>query len=643
MAAGSPAVAAPPSFVGRTAELEALGRLVLHRDEPGVLFVHAIAGMGKSALLRAFLERARAEGADVIAVDCRTAEPTERGFMQAVGRHDDVAGLLDDLGARSAPVVLALDHYEVFRLMDTWLRQVFAPALPLGTQLVLAGREPPVSAWYTVAVAGGFETLPLDPLGDADAAELLAQRGVQPAEVEALVRLARGHPLALMLASAAAAEQPGLRLEEAATGRVVAELARLYLADVQDPEGRRALEAASVVRRTTEPLLGAMLGEDAAAEALARLLDLPFVDARRDGLIVHESVREAVASFLEATSPTRYRGYRRAAWSELRDEVREAAAGELWRYTADMLYLIGNPVVREAFFPSGSQPLAVEPARRDDEAAIRRITTRHEGPAEAALLEAWWREAPQTFSVVRDRDGLVTAFFILLDNATMRPPAVDDPVVRLWLEHVREEAVPRAQRVLGLRRWLDADHGEAPCASQAACWLDVKRTYMALRPDLRRIYVTVQDVSTYWPVVEKLGFRPVGETPLDLDRAPYASVVLDFGPGSVDGWLAGLVAAELGLEPRVQLDEEAREVVLDGRRISLTQLEFGVLARLRAGAGRPVSRRDLLETVWGTTYAGGSNVVDAVVHSLRQKLGTDGEAVETARGVGYRLRSGWAD
>jgi DNA-binding response OmpR family regulator len=45
--------------------------------------------------------------------------------------------------------------------------------------------------------------------------------------------------------------------------------------------------------------------------------------------------------------------------------------------------------------------------------------------------------------------------------------------------------------------------------------------------------------------------------------------------------------------------------------------------------------------VWETSFTGGSNVVDAVVHALRAKLGPHGDAVETVRGVGYRLREGW--
>ena len=611
-------------LVGRDEQLAALTAL-LEPDPPALIaFVHGIAGIGKTALLNAFTLEAEERGARVVELDCRTIEPTERGFLQALGDELDL-----DSDER---VVVTLDNYEVFRLLDTWLRQVFVPRLPDTARVICSGREPPVAAWVTAPELDGLvQIVPLGPLSDEDAERLLQDLGVSAR----LNRTLRGHPLAIKLAAATLRE--GAELEDVAAQGAVDALARLYLADVQ-PETRRALEAASVVRRVTRSLMEAMLGKEDAVEALS---ELPFVEPRADGLVVHDAVRSAIAATLRGTDPGRHRAYRRAAWRQLREEVRHASEAELWRYTADMLFIIENPIVREAFFPSVMQPLAVEAARPEDAQAIERIVSRHEGPEEGALIAAWWNEAPQTFSVVRDREGVVTAFFILLDNATMLPPAVEDPVVRQWVEHLRDERIPRGEPVLGLRRWLDADHGEDPCASQAACWLDVKRTYMALRPHLRRIYVTVTGVPTYWPTVEKLGFLPVAETPAELDGTGYASVFLDFGPGSVDGWLAGLVAAELGLEARLRLDEAAKEVVVEGSSISLTPLEFGVLARLERARGRAVSRPELLEAVWGTSYTGGSNVVDAVVSSLREKLGAHADAVETVRSVGYRLREGW--
>ena len=436
-------------FVGRERELAALGAL-LGSGEPAVVHVHGIAGIGKSAVVAALADRLRTEGINVVVLDCRTIEPTERGAQSAL----EQAFAPDAPGNGSARSVLVLDHYEVFRLMDTWLRQVLVPSLAPGMSLLLSGREPPVAAWFSAPE--GFRSVPLGPLGDGDSTELLARLGVGAADARRITRIARGHPLALTLAAAGVAEQPQLDLEEAATGRIIDELAKLYLREIDDPLTRRALEAASVVRRTTEPLLAAMLDGHDPSDALERLLRLPFVEAGRDGLVVHEAVREAVAAFVRGTNPVRHRGYRRAAWGELRDEVSDAPPSELWRYTADMLYLIENPVVREAFFPSGAQPLAVEPAQADDGAAVAAIAARHEPRPAASLLERWWQEEPETFSIVRDRDGVATGFLSVLSSEQIRRARMlEDPVVELWARHLRDEPLPRGQVALGLRRWLD--------------------------------------------------------------------------------------------------------------------------------------------------------------------------------------------
>ena len=73
----------------------------------------------------------------------------------------------------------------------------------------------------------------------------------------------------------------------------------------------------------------------------------------------------------------------------------------------------------------------------------------------------------------------------------------------------------------------------------------------------------------------------------------------------------------------------------------LTPLEFGLFECLKHREGKTVTRGELLREVWGTDYADGSNVVDAVVRSLRQKLGASAVIVETVRGSGYRLRADW--
>ena len=631
-------------LVGRHRELDDLGRLV--RDEtPYVAFIHGVAGIGKSSLLAAFAGSAREHGAMVLQLDCRALEPTDRGVLEAVGaalgqRSPSLESVAARFGRLSGRVVLVFDHYEVLRLVDTWLRQTFVPQLPDNVRIVVAGREPPVAAWLTAPdLAGSVASMPLAPLEPKDAVELFTSLGVAEARAERLDRIVHGHPLAIRLAASAAADRPDLGIDDVAAHAVLDQLTRLFLADVPDPITREALEAMSVMRRTTTSLLAAVLPDVPPQDAFDRLRALPFVETRQDGLGLHDAVQGSVAGFLKATDPTRYRRYRRAAWRQLREEVSEAPAGELWRYTADMLYLIENPVIREAFFPSGAQPLAVEPATPDDVRSIEMIASRHDGDVGARALLDWQRYAPSSFSAIRDRDGITVAFFCLLNRDQINSSAVDDPIVAGWRSHLRSNPPPAGQEILGFRRWLDIEHGELPSSSQAASWLDVKRTYMQLRPNLRRIYTVVQDPSVYLPVVLKLGFRPVGDVGGVADLGPnrFTSVVLDFGPHSVDGWLAGLVAAELGLDPSVAVDETGREVRINGHTVQLTPLEFGVLRCLQEHEGRAVSRATLLESAWGYESDVGSNVVDVVVRRLRSKLGEASAVIETVRGTGYRL------
>lgn len=636
---------ASEGFVGRDRERAILAELSDPDGSMLLVHLHGIAGVGKSELVRVALTDARARGTTVVRLDCRAIEPTERGFLHelsaALGGPPigmaDVAARLGEVGTR---VLLALDNYEVFRLLDTWMRQVFVPALNQNARVLMVGREPPLPAWFAAAEWQGlFRSVPLGPLGERDALRLLEGCDVGPEAAGRLNRIARGHPLALKLAASGASERQDLGLEEAAMQRVVEELTRVFLADVEDPLTRRALEAASVVRCTTEPLLRAMLPDVVPRDAFERLRALPFVEISRDGLVLHEAVREAGAAALRAADPGRYRQYRRAAWSQLRAEVSSAGTPELWRYTADTLYLIENRTVREAFFPSGAQVYAVEPAVPGDEAAIRAIYESQEPAGAAGRLTEWWNEAPEGFSVIRDRDGHVVGFYAMFDPAEVTRGVVwADPITRVWAEHLRDHPVPKGERALFLRRWLGVEGGEGPSPIQAAGWLDIKRTYMAMRPHLRRVYATVSDLATFAPIVARLRFSPLEGAAVDFDGVTFHSAVLDLGPSSVDGWLADLLAEELGIEDDIAVDADAGELVLHGERVALTPLELGVAGHLHEREGKVVSRPELLHEVWGHEYTGGSNIVDSVVRSLRKKLGDHASAIETVRGYGYRYR-----
>jgi DNA-binding response OmpR family regulator len=85
------------------------------------------------------------------------------------------------------------------------------------------------------------------------------------------------------------------------------------------------------------------------------------------------------------------------------------------------------------------------------------------------------------------------------------------------------------------------------------------------------------------------------------------------------------------------LDMRARRASVEGKTIELSAREYTMLEVLMRHAGQVLSREQLLSHVWGYDHDPGSNVVDVYVGYLRKKLGPD--AIETARGMGYRLRS----
>jgi Transcriptional regulatory protein, C terminal/AAA ATPase domain len=628
------------SLVGRDRELSELLRLV-DDDRPLVAMVHGIAGAGKSTLLRALAARARGQGAVVVQLDGAAIEPTPRGVLGALagvigaplGTAEEAAARLAAQGPRS---LLVIDTLERLRLLDDWLRQSLVLALPDNVRLLLAGRDPLGPAW-TTALGELLSSIALGNLHAPDARRVLRSSGVAEHDVDRLNRLAHGHPLSLRLAASALAARPELSLDQVALPAVVGELTRLYL-DGLDPATRRALDAAAVVRRPTRSLLAAMLATDG-EEAWRRLDGLPFAEAGPDGLVLHDTVREAVDAALGAADPQRRRRLRVAAFTQLQCEVHEATPAELWRYTSDLLFLADNPLVRDGFFPSEKTAFSIERPAQADRPAIIEIVERHQGGAAAAIADAWWEAVPQGFRVARDRSGAVAAFCLLCDSRAVGTNVIArDPVASRWRDDLRRRPLPRDGSALFLRHLLTHDGGEELAPAQAALWLDAKRLYMELRPNLRRTYIAVNRIDALRHLLEPLGFAELPGPPAELGGSTYHAMALDFGPASVDGWLARLVAAELGMDTGPRLDPGRRELALEGRRVALTQLEYNLLAHLHEQAGRTVPRAELLTEVWSHQWQGGGNVIEAAVSALRRKLGENAGLVETVRGVGYRWR-----
>ncbi len=90
----------------------------------------------------------------------------------------------------------------------------------------------------------------------------------------------------------------------------------------------------------------------------------------------------------------------------------------------------------------------------------------------------------------------------------------------------------------------------------------------------------------------------------------------------------------------LRLDPAARSVTLDGRALNLTAREFDLLTFLMRNPGRVFTREQLLDQVWGFTFASDLSTVTVHVRRLREKIErdpTNPTLLQTVWGVGYKL------
>lgn len=85
----------------------------------------------------------------------------------------------------------------------------------------------------------------------------------------------------------------------------------------------------------------------------------------------------------------------------------------------------------------------------------------------------------------------------------------------------------------------------------------------------------------------------------------------------------------------LSIDFAARRVFMEGHEVTLTAMEFDLLAMLVRRRNVAVSREELLLGVWGYDYAGETRTVDVHIQRLRSKIGAT--RIETVYKYGYRF------
>ncbi|MFI6172230.1 ATP-binding protein [Nocardia sp. NPDC051052] len=274
------------SFVGRDSEVSVFRSALA---EPGLIFVHGVGGVGKSALLDVFADVAAGAGRCVVRIDARHLRLAP----------DTMPAITGD-----RPILL-IDTYELLADSDDWVREEYLPSLPGDVLVVVAGRQPPGPRWRTdPAWRSLMRVVALDNLPPDDGRRYLAAQQVQPEWHDRLLTISHGHPLTLSMVVDA--------VRRGAEPRTLADLpdvVRALLTQTIDaapsPRHRAVLEICAHAPVTTEELLFEVIGAEA-GELFAWLRTLPFVDEGPRGLYPHDVARDALDADLRWRAPGRY-------------------------------------------------------------------------------------------------------------------------------------------------------------------------------------------------------------------------------------------------------------------------------------------------------------------------------------------------
>ena len=171
---------------------------------------------------------------------------------------------------------------------------------------------------------------------------------------------------------------------------------------------------------------------------------------------------------------------------------------------------------------------------------------------------------------------------------------------------------------------------------------------MLPRVDGLRLIARVRERGIRSPVLILSAKRSVDERVQGLHSGGDDYLTKPFAMAELVARVQALIRRATGAQSATRLtageltiDLLTRKVRRGERRIELRPREFTLLEYLARHPGRVISKSMILSQIWNYNFDPGTNVVDVLVHRLRQKIDAPGEEplIETKRGVGYVLRA----
>ncbi|MFO0711557.1 MAG: ATP-binding protein [Sandaracinus sp.] len=505
-------------FVGRAAEIETFLGL---GSRGHVLWIHGPGGVGKTTLARELGRRCQTPSL-FVRIDRNLDQPEQilRHVEREVGA--SVAGLGPLLDGERA---LFVDDLDKAPSLDAWIADEILRAPPRAGLLVVSSRTAPSRDWLEPSLRERLVTVPLTNFAASDAEAYLAVREVPVDRREALVAATHGHPLALALA----AEAPEAVLLDPDKPRP--DVWRVLLDGLVDRSmtaaQREALECIAVVPALTESLLRHLRPELDARQAFDWLEARPYVRAAREGLVLHDLVRDVMTLDHGFRDPERLSGLATRAMEYYATDL-ELGRGDMLARAHALAWLFAHlPAVRRTF-EKAAHELYVDGMRSADRDAIAALIARVDGPETQRIWEASLAHDPRETFVARDAARQMRGMWLeqrLSVEGASDALAAHDPAVRIALEAARALELTPGQVGSMQRLQLDV---EAERGIGATIHLRVAHDARVLltTPELAVRWIVAPAAFSWAKVWESRGYVRLA-TPFTLDAKEYAVWQLD--------------------------------------------------------------------------------------------------------------------
>jgi len=513
------------AFVGRGPEL-ARFRFLLAGPTGRIIWLHGPGGVGKSTLLRRFLDEGAQAGLQTLRLDFRDTTASPHTVLGALGAqlHIPPDQVVPQLGGGNRRI-LGLDTFEHADGLAGWLQHQFLPRVAGDTLIVVAGRVPPAGPWREPGWRDLVEPMALSNLSVDESLEFLARQSVRHNLRQSLVEQTHGHPLALSLVAELTSRHPSAEIQLAESPDVVAELFERFISDVPTALHHKALAMCAHARFTTEDMLRSMvsLEPDVAGRLFQWLAQLPFIKRGQAGLYPHDVARDVI------DADARWRDLE--AYQQLHLELRRyciralRSAGDAQRERAflNWFYLgrvqtLSRQVVNYDALGSGWAS-APEPHEFDALAAITRDAW---GPDTASVVRAWLARPESEAAALRAPDGEPVGFAMRL-LLTGRVPEVDDPVVdAVWTQLERDGDPPTS--IL-----LSRVHAQSPRwpAEQTRLRHDRGAMRGLTTPGLDAVVYAQPDIARYAPAIAMYGATYLEGLTMTMDGHSHPALIID--------------------------------------------------------------------------------------------------------------------